>query len=87
MAKPISKQEYKSKTESFWKGKKVASLVPIANGLGELPAGSVFSVTRKFKGFSLTSEPCKCCGVSLRVTYVACWKLTLVLEINPDERR
>lgn len=74
---PISRKDYESKTESFWKGKKVVSLTPLENGVATLPAGTGFTVTRKFNGLFLQSDPCECCGISLRITYAPHWKLTL----------
>lgn len=55
-----------------WKleGKKVKSTREIANGLGALPAGTTFTILRKYAGLELESDPCAHCGVQLRITRV-----------------
>jgi len=57
------------KKVSDWEGRKVLSLYPVANMLGEMPEGTVFVVkytTSKTK--SLITEPCECCGLKYSVT-------------------
>lgn len=54
---------YRKHTEIFFRGKKVRTLLEMHNGYMVIPEGAICEITRKFDGFNLTSEPCKCCGV------------------------
>lgn len=74
----ITEKEYKRKPAAYWKGKKAVSNREIRNGWGALPAGTVFTITDKNRGFSVRSKPCSCCGFSLQVTKVPHGCLTLV---------
>lgn len=66
----MTRKEYESRTEKQFLGKKVRSTRPLSNGHAKLPSGTVFTIERKFKGFSLRSEPCASCGVQIRITRV-----------------
>lgn len=61
---------YRKNTEKYFMGKKVRTLREMKNGLMIIPAGIICEITRKFKGFKLTSEPCKHCGVRVRISEV-----------------
>ena len=61
---------YEKNTEKFFVGKKVRTLMQMQNGLMIIPEGAVCTITRKFGGFNLKSEPCKSCGVRIRITRV-----------------
>lgn len=61
---------YQNKTEKFFMGKKVRTLIQMANGLMIIPEGAICTITRKFGGFNLKSEPCEKCGVRIRITRV-----------------
>lgn len=75
----ITQTQYK-KVESFWLGKRVRLLAPIeTNGGTRYPAGTLATIVRKFQGFELQGEPCKCCGVSLRMKKV----IPMLLELIP----
>lgn len=73
----LTRRDYDRWTEDQWKGKKVRSLRKVANGWAEMPAGTVFTVDGKFKGLSLASEPCSCCGIRMRVNRVDVHSLEL----------
>ena len=61
---------YNKKTEKFFIGKKVRTLVQMQNGLIVIPKGKICKITRKFGGFNLTTEPCEHCGVGIRISRV-----------------
>lgn len=50
-----------------WKNGYVKALFPVANRLGELPAGTFFKVTSSGARACLESLPCHCCGFKLAV--------------------
>lgn len=66
----ISPSFYRNHTITYFRGRQVRSLCPLRNGLGEQPAGTVYTIERKWKGFSLISEPCGHCGLRLSMTEV-----------------
>lgn len=74
----ISAKEYRRLAEHEWKGKRVRSIVPIATGMMEMPAGSLFEITGKYSGFSVQSDPCAHCGVALKARRVPHWMLEVV---------
>ncbi len=45
--------------------------IKIRNGNMEVPAGTVVTVTNKLKGWTIKTDPCKCCGVSVYVSRVS----------------
>jgi hypothetical protein len=49
---------------------RVQSIVPLANSLGELPAGTKWTVEEAFHGLSLKSDACECCGIQVRMRHV-----------------
>jgi len=61
---------YKNTTEKTFIGKKVRTLIKMQNGWAVIPADSICTITRKFNGFSLTSEPCPKCGIRIRISRV-----------------
>jgi hypothetical protein len=63
-------ETYKTTTEKVFKGKKVRTLIEMRNGLMVIPEGTICTITRKYQGFNLTSEPCKSCGVQIRISRV-----------------
>lgn len=48
---------------SDWKGKRVRSVRKLRNGFGEMPVGTIYKLHSALGGLSLSSEPCKCCGI------------------------
>jgi hypothetical protein len=61
---------YRKHTEVFFMGKKVRTLIQMRNGYMVIPEGTTCEITRKYQGFNLTSEPCKCCGVRISINRV-----------------
>jgi len=55
----------------FKVGDKVVSITPISNGWAEMPKGTVFTINRRFKGYELVSDPCRECGLKVRITRVS----------------
>ena len=69
---------YEKNTEKFFMGKKIRTLIQMQNGLMVIPKGAVCTITRKYGGFNLNSEPCKCCGVQKRITRVSFREVQLI---------
>jgi hypothetical protein len=61
---------YKKTIEKVFMGKKVRTLIKMQNGFMVIPEGSICTITRKYQGFNLTSEPCEHCGVRIRISRV-----------------
>ncbi len=61
---------YQNNTEKYFIGKKVRTTIKLQNGLLVIPPGSICTITRKFGGFNLVSEPCEHCGVRIRISRV-----------------
>lgn len=53
-----------------WNGQRVRSLVPLRNHYAEVPAGTFFTVTKKWGTLSLISDACPTCGISFVITDV-----------------
>jgi hypothetical protein len=62
---------YETHTEKFFKGKQVKSLFSLRNGYIELPAGTVYTITRKYQGFNLISTGCIHCGGKQNISRVS----------------
>lgn len=62
---------YRNKSEKFFIGRRVRTLVPLKNAVAELPVGTVAVVTRKIKGFTIRTDPCETCGIAISVSRVA----------------
>jgi len=55
-----------------WTGMAVRTRRAMRNGLVEIPAGTLATVEHAGRtGIHLTSAPCKCCGVRIRMTRVS----------------
>jgi hypothetical protein len=78
----ISDRDYKQKPLSYWKTIIVRTNVVLHNGVIEIPVGTKCTITDKRGGFTLKSEPCKLCGVSIFITKVPPKKLSIVGWIN-----
>ncbi len=76
--------KFKNKTDDWWKGKKVKSLVELKNSWASLPAGTIFTVERKWAGLQLRSDPCEHCGMRLYITKVPYESLEII-EITKIE--
>lgn len=73
----------KPKRKRDWHGLKVRSRQEFRNGLGSVPAGTVFTVERNFSGMHLISDPCQCCGVRFRISKVPEADVEII-EAPPD---
>ena len=63
-------QEYNRTPVSLMRGRRVRSLVPMANRLGELPAGTIYEILGNQAGLYLRSEPCGHCGFQQNINKV-----------------
>lgn len=59
------------KLVTAWKGLTVRTLRRMRNGVTDIPAGTLATVTYARAGLTLETEPCKCCGVSIRISKVS----------------
>ena len=66
----MDRREYERMTETQLKGRRVRSLVPMKNRIESLPAGTLFTITGKFGGLALRSDPCSTCKVQMWITKV-----------------
>jgi len=67
----ITQKEYEKNTEEYWLRKKVMTLRKLENGNIVIPAGTVLTIHRKYKGFTLKAvTDCPHCkiGVKLSIT-------------------
>lgn len=74
----VSGKEYRKRSSAFWVGKKVRTRGVLRNGVIEIPTGTICEIRRKFKGFTLKTDPCKCCGVSVFISKVPALAVELV---------
>jgi hypothetical protein len=68
--RPITQREYLTRTEDEWLGRRVRSRVILSNRWTTMPAGTFYTITRKFAGFALKTDPCPHCGVEHKITKV-----------------
>lgn len=54
----------------FKVGDVVCSRREMRNGYAILPAGTLFTVKRRFSGYDLDAHPCDKCGVQIRINRV-----------------
>lgn len=62
--------EYERRTDADWRGTRVRTRRPLSTQHLAIPAGTVLTITRKFSGFNLQTDPCAHCGVAVRITKV-----------------
>ena len=67
----MTRREYEDMTEKQLKGRRVRSLVPMKNRIESLPVGTLFTITGKFGGLALRSDPCSTCKVQIWITRVS----------------
>lgn len=78
----ISAKDYRRHSEPWWIGKAVRLEYDVTtNGGIKYPRGTLATITRKFGGFDIESEPCKCCGVRVQIKQLPCTDLSLVESI------
>lgn len=84
--------QYEHTTEWKFKGRKVRTLNPLRNGWGEIPAGTIATITRKHGGFNLLTEPCPRCGLRASISKVPYTDVVLLplgyepLQIEPGAK-
>lgn len=68
------------KRQRDWPGLKVRTNKPMRNAYAELPAGHRMTIDHVTHGnaLHLKGEPCKCCGVAIRISRVAWFDLELI---------
>lgn len=66
----MDRKTYERTTENEFTGRKVKSLVTLKNGMFTIPAGTIFTITKKQAGFEVRSNPCPTCGISSFISRV-----------------
>lgn len=74
----MKQSDYKRMTERQLMGRRVRVLRPLTNAWGTIPVGAECRITRKFQGFSLTSDPCSHCGVRVSMSRVNPYNVDLL---------
>ncbi len=74
----MNRREYERMTEKQLKGRRVRALVPLKNRIESLPAGTLFTITGKFGGLALKSDPCEKCGMQMWITRVGPGEVELI---------
>ena len=80
---PITRKDYEKYTKEQWRGAKDKSRRPLGNSIAVMPADTTFTVVDKAGGFTIESEPCPKCGLSLYIRKVMPGDITL---IEPSEK-
>ena len=55
------------KIKRHWNGTVVTNLSALANGFGKIPAGSQLKIGKAGVVTNMSSKPCDCCGLELRI--------------------
>ncbi len=74
----ISDHDYKRWTEKMVKGKRARIEQDCYTGTVKIPKGMIVTITHKHRGYSVQSEPCDHCGVSVRASRVEPYMLTML---------
>ncbi len=74
----ISNRQYKRWTEREVKGKRARMEQDSFTAQFKIPKGTIVKITHKYKGYSVESEPCDHCGVSIRANRVEPYMLTMI---------
>jgi len=74
----MTRIEYERLTERQVKGRRVRILRALTNGWMTIPAGTECCITRKFQGYSLTSDKCSHCGVQIHISRVKWYDVDLL---------
>ncbi len=69
-------QPFRLRRQKDWIGLKAESVRPLANGLGTLPAGTIFCITASGRYLSARSDPCPHCGIQF-----------YILRVSPEDFR
>ena len=70
--------EYKRMTLSQLKGRKAYTIRPLESGRFRVPRGTLVTITVKYKGFQIETQPCKYCGVQVFMSRVEPYALDLM---------
>ncbi len=74
----ITEYQYKKWTEREVKGKRARIEQDCYTGQFKIPKGMIVKITHKYSGYSVQSEPCEHCGVSVRANRVEPYMLTML---------
>ncbi len=78
----ITEANYKRYKREFWVGRKVINQQELSNYFLRVKPGTILTIVGKRRGFSLETEPCPKCGVTIRIAKVQQQDLILL----PDSR-
>lgn len=81
----MKETQYIKTSESKFRGRRVKVLQPLNNGWGTIPAGTIATIVRKWKGFTLEADPCPCCGLRASISKVKFYDVDL-LPLGPEPR-
>lgn len=68
----MNRKDYERWNEIEWKRHNVRTLGELRNGKTVIPKGTVCRITAKFGGFTLQTDPCSHCGISVLISRVPC---------------
>lgn len=66
----VSRSIYERYKEEYWKTKRVKTKCTLRNSLIKIAPGTICRISRKRGGFTLVTDPCSCCGVSIIIAKV-----------------
>ncbi len=78
----MDRKTYKRTTENEFIGRKVKNLTTLTSQLGKFPAGMIWTIERKSRGFELISDPCPHCGIRACITKVPPRAVELIEEVK-----
>ena len=74
------------KLKRDFKGRRVRIIKDLSNSFCKVQAGSLATITEQSpKGSYLEFDPCRCCGISARISNIPANCIEFVLEINSGE--
>lgn len=79
----MNRYDYRHTLERELKGRQVRTLQGLRNAWGIIPAGTIATITRKYRGFGLRTEPCTHCGLEAYISRVPCGVIELLPEGGP----
>lgn len=74
----MDRKMYRYLTDAQFRGRKVKSRFEMRNGRFVIPAGTIFTIVKKFGGFSLISDSCPTCGVAVSISKVQPFDIDLI---------
>ena len=81
----MNRREYERMTEKQLKGRRVRSLVPLKNRIESFPSMTLFTITGKFGGLALKSDPCPTCKMQMWITRVSPGEVELLPREGSSE--